>query len=122
MPQFDFERLHVWQKSIEFVDHALTIVESLNSDRKHYRLMEQFESACASIPQNIAEGKGRSSNKEYLRFLHFARGSVYEVITLLVIFKNRNWIAEEQYQFLRVEITGIVKMLNALITSVKNRV
>lgn len=54
--EFGFKDLRVWQKSILFADEILKIVESLNSNSKHYRLIEQIEADCVSIPSNIAEG------------------------------------------------------------------
>ncbi|MBI5605158.1 MAG: four helix bundle protein [Deltaproteobacteria bacterium] len=45
----------------------------------------------------IAEGKGRFSKKEFVQYLYIARGSLYETMTLLEIFKRRNWISHEKY-------------------------
>ena len=93
--KFGFKDLEVWQKAIDFTNNVLDLSENLNTDAKHYRLIEQLEAAAASVPQNIAEGKGRLSKKEFIHFLYIARGSLYEVITLLVIFERRNWITQE---------------------------
>ena len=54
--KFSFEDLTVWRRAVEFVDHVLVAIEALESDRKHYRLIEQLEAAVTSIPMNIAEG------------------------------------------------------------------
>ena len=62
--QFSFENLEVWKKVIAFAEQVIEVTENLNSDRKHYRLIEQLESSAASISMNIAEGKGRYSKKE----------------------------------------------------------
>ncbi len=83
--QFDFEQLIVWHKAVDFASNMIDASENLNTCRKHYRLTEQLESACTSIAMNIAEGKGRSSAKAYVLHLTYARGSLYESLTLLEI-------------------------------------
>lgn len=67
--RFSFEDLEVWQEAVDFADKCLGIVETLSEDRKHYRLIEQLESACTSVSLNIAEGKGRQSTKEFIQLL-----------------------------------------------------
>ena len=116
---FSFEDLEVWQKAIEFADHVIYIVDELSTDRKHYRLIEQLESSVTSIAMNIAEGKGRLSKKEFVQFLYIARGSLFETITLIEIFKHRNWIKGDQYDIIRKSGNEIGKMISGLITSIK---
>jgi four helix bundle protein len=57
-PQIAYKDLQVWQKSIDLASTVIALVDNLNTDRKHFRLIEQLESAVTSIPMNIAEGKG----------------------------------------------------------------
>ena len=97
---------------------VIDLVDHLETDRKHYRLIEQLEAAVTSIPMNIAEGKGRESKKEYIHFLHISRGSLYETLTLLEIFQMRNWIKTEAFQKLENQSAEIAKMLNGLINSI----
>ena len=114
---FGFKRLKVWGKAIEFADRIIGLAESLASERKHFRLVEQLEAAASSVAQNIAEGKGRYSKKEFIRHLYIARGSLYEVITLLNLFRTRNWITEEQLIAAESEGLEIARMLKGLINS-----
>src|SRR5450756_1720501 len=86
-----YRDLLVWQKSMEFANAVIDLTEKLDTDRKHYRLVEQIEAAATSVPMNIAEGKGRYSRKEFKHFLFIARGSLYETMTLLELFKMRGW-------------------------------
>jgi len=118
--KFDFEKLNVWKKAVEFADKVFSVLESINSDRKHYRLSEQTESAVTSISMNIAEGKGRYSKKEFIQFLYYARGSIYETVTLLTIFEKRKWILSELFYALKNMAVELSKMLNGLIRSIKN--
>ena len=76
--QFAYEDLAVWNKAVDLAVEVIDAVEKINTDRKHYRLLEQIEASSASISMNIAEGKGRFSNKEFKHFLYIARGSLYE--------------------------------------------
>jgi four helix bundle protein len=55
--KFSFEDLEVWQEAVDFADRCLSIVEKLADDRKHYRLIEQFESACTSVSLNTCPVK-----------------------------------------------------------------
>lgn len=116
---FTFKDLKVWQKALVFADEILECCENLNSKNKHFRLIEQIESSCASISQNIAEGQGRNSNKEFKQFLYYSRGSLYETVTLLNIFRLRNWIKSEQLQKFEMQAEEIGKMINGLINSIK---
>ena len=119
MSHFSFENLDVWQKAVEFANEVISVVDKLNTDRKHFRLIEQLESAVTSIAMNIAEGKGRFSKKEFMQFLYIARGSLFETITLIEIFKKRDWINNAQYSSLRNRGGEIGKMLSSLINSIK---
>ena len=114
-----YKDLLVWQKSMEFVNLIIDAIDSLSTDRKHYRLIEQLEASATSVPMNIAEGKGRYSQKEFVHFLYIARGSLYETMTVLEIFKMRTWITPNNFNTLEDKSTEIAKMLNALISSIK---
>lgn len=116
---FSYEDLEVWQKAIDFANEVISIVDKLNTDRKHFRLIEQLESAVTSIAMNIAEGKGRYSKKEFIQYLYISRGSLFETVTLIEIFKRRGWINNNQYHSIRNKGNEIGKMLSSLIRSIK---
>ena len=117
--RFSYEDLEVWQKAIEFADLVIDAVDKLDTNRKHFRLIEQLESSATSIALNIAEGKGRFSKKEFVRFLYIARGSLFETVTLMEIFKRRAWIEQEYYRNIREKGNEIGKMLSGLINSIR---
>jgi len=117
-PQAAYKDLQVWQKSIDLATNVIALVDDLNTDRKHFRLIEQLESAVTSIPMNIAEGKGRESRREFIRFLFIARGSIYETLTLLEIFLRQGWITQEKYVELETASIEIIRMLKGLINSI----
>ena len=116
---FSFEDLDVWKKAIDFANEVISIVDKLNTNRKHFRLIEQLESAVTSISMNIAEGKGRFSKKEFVQYLYISRGSLFETVTLVEIFKKRGWIDNTQYHSIRNKGNEIGRMLSSLIRSIK---
>jgi four helix bundle protein len=63
-------------------------------------------------------GKGRFSKREFKQFLYIARGSLYETITMLQIFKKKNWISDKTYENLYREAEEISRMLSGLIHSI----
>jgi len=117
--KFSFEDLEVWQKAVDFADKVISFAEEIQTDRKHFRLIEQLESASTSIALNIAEGKGRYSKKEFIQFLYIARASLYETITLLIIFNRKKWISDTQLNEIGFFGDQIGKMLSSLINSIK---
>ena len=115
---FAFKDLLVWQKAVDFADSVIAMSENLNTDRKHYRLIEQLESCSTSVAMNIAEGKGRNSTKEFTHFLYIARGSMYETITLLNIFAKRKWLDKKKLMQIEADGVEITNMIKGLINSI----
>ena len=118
---FGFKDLEVWRKAVRFTDEIISLSENLDTTRKHYRLVENFEAAAVSVALNIAEGKGRHSKKEYIYFLYVARGSLYETVTRLAIYQRLGWLQEEDFTRVKEKALTITKMINALITSIRKR-
>jgi four helix bundle protein len=119
MGKFSFENLEVWQRAVEFAESVIVLTEQWQTRGKHYRLLEQIESAATSVSMNIAEGKGRYSKKEFAHFLYIARGSLFEVVTLLVIIERLKWIDGADLEKLRNDAQVIGKMLTGLVNSIK---
>ncbi len=119
--KFGYEDLGVWNKAVEFAVEVIDVVEGISTDRKHYRLLEQIEASSASISTNIAEGKGRFSKKEFAQYLYISRGSLYETMTLLEIFRRKKWISNGSYSNLEVLGKEIGSMLKGLINSISNK-
>lgn len=119
--KFVFEDLKVWKKAVLFAEIAIDVSEKLPQDRKHYRLIEQLEAASTSIALNIAEGRGRNSKKEFIQFLFIARGSLYETIALLEIFRKKQWIELEKLEELKLLGEEINKMISGMVTMLKGK-
>jgi four helix bundle protein len=119
--KFGYEDLDVWNKAAEFAVKVIELVENIFPHRKHYRLLEQVEASSTSISMNIAEGKGRFSKKEFTQFLYISRGSLYETMTLLEIFRRMKWISDRSYSTLETDGKQIASMLKGLINSISNK-
>ena len=77
---FNFEKLNVWQKAIDFADLIYKHTREFPTDER-FGLTSQMRRAAVSVPSNIAEGHGRQSRPDYIRFLKTARGSLMELQT-----------------------------------------
>ena len=115
---FPFEKLEVWQLSVDLADYVLGLLEQLPPNR-HIRLISQMEAAVTSPAQNTAEGKGRQYKKEFIQFLYIARGSVFEVVTLNEIFRRRKLFSEESSIKVRQGCEQIDRKLNGLVNSLR---
>jgi four helix bundle protein len=114
---FAFEELQVYQKALDFSVAVIDVVDNLETNRKHYRLIGQLEAACTSVALNIAEGKGRYSKKEFRHFLYISRGSLYETVAVLQIFQRKSWLESKTCQSLYEKAEEISRMLSGLIKS-----
>jgi four helix bundle protein len=119
MVKFAHEDLDVWSKAVDFAVKVVNLVDSIDTSRKHFRLFEQIEASSSSVSTNIAEGKGRFSKKEFVHYCYIARGSLYETMTFLEIFKRVGWISESDLTPLREEAISIASMIKGLINSIQ---
>ena len=118
--KFPFEKLEVWHLAVDLADFVLNILESFPPN-KYSRVVGQMEAAVSSIPQNIAEGKGRQYKKEFIQYLYIAEGSLFEVLTLSEILKRRNLIREKESIEIRERAEIIDRKLHGLINSLRSR-
>ena len=113
----DHKDLDVWIKSIELVTEIYSITANFPNEEK-YGIVSQIRRAAVSIPSNIAEGCARFSDKENLRFLDIARGSLAELETQLIISKNLGFIDSDN---LIKKISPIAQMLSGLKRHLKQK-
>ena len=90
-----YKELVVWQKSMDMVVLVYRIVKCLPRE-ENYALGDQMRRASVSIPSNIAEGHGRNSIKEFIRYLLIAQGSRAELETQLEICLRLQYLTAEQ--------------------------
>lgn len=117
--RFAYEDLEVWKRAVDFAIMVIDTVEQISTDRKHYRLLEQIEACSTSISMNIAEGKGRFSKKEFTHYLFISRGSLYETMTLLEIFRRKGWVNQQQFEDLASDGKQLAAMIKGLINSLQ---
>ena len=107
-----YENLKIWQESMELVEIVYQLTKSFPNDEL-FNLTSQIKRSVISIPSNIAEGKGRNSDKEFKQFLFIARGSLFELRTQLEIARRLNYIKSDKN--LKQKIIAIESMLNSFI-------
>ena len=112
----NYMSLNVWMNAKDLAIEIYKI--SMNSDlSKDYGLRDQIRRAAVSIPSNIAEGSEKNSNKDFVRYLNIAKGSVAELLTQLIIAKEIGYITELQYRELTERYIEVTKMIVGLIKS-----
>ncbi|GAA4414889.1 four helix bundle protein [Nibrella viscosa] len=108
---FRFENLEIWQMAIQIGDELFDIADSLEQ-RKLYRFAEQLRGAGMNVSNNIAEGSGSVSKKEFYQFLNFARRSRYECANILIILERRQHITETNRQALFGRLDELSRKIN----------
>lgn len=110
---FKFEKLIVWQKSVDLSDSIHTLTRSFPKEEL-FILTSQIKRASDSISLNIAEGSTGQTNPEFNRFLNMALRSAIEVVGCLHLGKRRNLISEDDFQKNYKNCEEIVVMINGL--------
>jgi len=109
-----FRDLIVWQKSVDMVTTVYECTKSFPKDEL-YGIVSQIRRSAVSVPSNIAEGYGRRSTQDYIRFLQIALGSLYELQTQLIISMNLKFLTKETLAAIDLKLSEIEKMLISLI-------
>jgi len=102
----DFKKYDIWKLSHQFTLDVYDISKNFPKDEV-YGITSQIRRASSSIPTNISEGCGRSSDAEFSRFLTIALGSANEVEYLIILSKDLNYLSENQFIRLNEEINTI---------------
>ena len=109
----NYRDLIAWQKGMDLVEQIYGITKTFPKD-EIYGLTTQIRRAVVSIPSNIAEGEGRTSEKEFLNFLPIAYGSLREVETQVIISERLQYIDGTKAKELLVLCSEIGKIINGL--------
>lgn len=108
------KKLDVWKAAIEIVVEVYNLTKIFPSDEK-YNLVSQMRRAAVSIPANIAEGAARNTKKEFVNYLHIAKGSLSELDTYLEISKRLEYLSESQLLALGQLMERTDSMLSGLV-------
>jgi four helix bundle protein len=110
---FNFEKLDVWQKAIDFADLVYNHARNFPSDER-FGLTTQMRRAAVSVSSNIAEGTSRLSQTDFARFVEIATGSVFEVVSQSFIGRPQGFLKDEQFRTLYAAAGEIGRMLSGL--------
>jgi four helix bundle protein len=115
-----YEDLIVWQKSITLSLEIYKITKAFPSEER-YALVDQMRRASVSIPSNIAEGRSRSTSKDFKHFLHMSLGSTAELDTQLRISSTLGYCDHQSYESSSGLITEVRRMLHGMIRRLDSR-
>jgi four helix bundle protein len=110
MAKFRFQDLKIWQLAIEIADQLFDIADDLEQ-RRLYKFAEQLRGAGMSMSNNIAEGSGSSSKKEFRQFLNMARRSTFENANILILLQRRNLISKESLDELLTKLDRLCRQI-----------
>ncbi len=116
---FDFRKLRIWQEGYALTLEVYELTRSFPRDEL-FGLTSQMRRAANSVPHNIAEGGGRSSKPELLRFIVIAMGSASELESETLVAQGLKFLPSEQAEHLLERIRQLRRMLTAYYQKVKN--
>jgi len=118
MVKFRFQDLNIWKDAIEIADKLFDIADRLEN-RKYYKFAEQLRSASLSISNNIAEGSGSNSKKEFINFLNIAKRSAFENVNMLIILEKRSLLEKEKLDSLMDKLDHLSRKITNFQKSLK---
>jgi len=107
---FRFEQLEIWKRSIQITDTIFDVADALE-ERHKYRFAEQLRSAALSISNNIAEGSGSLSRREFKQFINYSHRSLSETANMLMICHRRKFISETEKVCHLAELVEVSRIL-----------
>ena len=117
---FKFEKLIVWQKAMELVKLVYELTSKFPKEEL-YGLTGQMRRSAVSIPSNIAEGQGRNSTKDFIRFLAIAYGSLMELETQILISDMLEYVTKAETNLLLDKSAEVGRLLNGLTNSLEQK-
>jgi four helix bundle protein len=109
-----FEEINSWQRA-RILNKKIYLITENDSFKKDFDLARQIRRCSVSISSNIAEGFERNTDKEFSHFLFIAKGSAGEVRSQLYLALDLNYITQNVFDELLIEITEISKLLSGFI-------
>ncbi len=105
----NFRNLDIWRKAITLATEIYSATKSFPVSEQ-FGLASQIRRAAVSVAANIAEGSAKTSNKEFVRFLEIALGSIFELETELIVANNVGFVDKKSFDELSAKITELEKM------------
>ncbi|MDQ2658920.1 MAG: four helix bundle protein [Verrucomicrobiota bacterium] len=94
---FNFEKLGVWQRAIDFADLVYAATKKFPAEEK-FGLTNQMRRAAVSVSSNLAEGSSRASKVDFARFVEISTGSLFEVTSQAFIARRQGLLDEDHFQ------------------------
>ena len=110
---FRFEKLEVWQKAVQFADEVYLLTSKF-PDAERFGLTSQMRRSAVSVSSNIAEGCGRSTDKEFARFVEIGYGSLMECVSQAHIAKSQGLLSAGENDNLHRLAEELSRMLSGL--------
>ena len=120
MQDFFYRKLKVYQDAMILLEDIYNLTKKF-PQQELYGLTNQIQRAAISIPSNIAEGMGRFSIKDRIRFIDISNGSLMEVMCQLEIAHRLGYISAEELQIQDTQIATIAKMILGLRKNLENK-
>jgi four helix bundle protein len=117
---FNFEKLIVYQKSLDFIDVVYEVTANFPSSEQ-FNLISQFRRAATSIALNIGEGAG-GTDKEFNSFLRISKRSVKECVVCKTIALRRKYLSENEEMELRNKLVELAKMNSGLSKAIRAKI
>jgi len=118
MAKFRFQNFEIWQMAIEIADELFDIADDLEK-RRLYRFADQLRGAGMSMSNNIAEGSGSNSNKEFSQFLNIARRSTFENANIVILLNKRSLVDSQHLENLLDELDHLCRKITNFQKSLK---
>lgn len=110
MEYFRFENMDIWKDAIALSDRLFDYSDKAE-EKRLFKFAEQLRSAVMSISNNIAEGSGSFSDKDFSSFLNIARRSVFECANIVHIFLRRKIISQGEKNSIYLELISLSKRI-----------
>ena len=111
MNEFRFENMTIWKEGMKLSTPLLEFAK-IAEDNKFYRFADQLRGATMSITNNIAEGSGSDSDKDFANFLNMSKRSIYECVNILHLYEKCALIQKNQRESLYPDLATLSKQIN----------
>src|SRR5437870_11523187 len=121
MSESTYRTLVAWQRAITLAIEVYTISKTFPDDER-FGLTQQIRRCAVSIPSNIAEGRRRGAPRDYRRFLHQARDSLYEIDTHIELAEHLGYCSGDDASQLQMAIAQTARPLQGFIAALDRKI
>lgn len=111
-PPFRFMQLEIWKEAVEIAKVLFTVADRLE-ERRRFRFAEQLRGSALSMSNNIAEGSGSDSKREFGQFLNIARRSTFENANMIIVMQSCGFVGEEEANTILVRLDRLCRRITS---------